>query len=72
MTTLAELGTEEQRMDFAKKIASGSEKMAHQVIHINGSIKTSDELTQRIKDGKNIPFNFDRPIEELDDILLTE
>jgi len=64
MTTLAELDTDDKIEVFSRQIADGVIKRLGSGTSVNEGIRTSQELTNRIKSGSDVDFNYKRLLKE--------
>lgn len=64
MPSLDSLSSAESLREFARQVASDVENLSSESVDVNGGIKTTDELKQRLIAGRNVSFDYDRLIDE--------
>lgn len=50
--------------DFAKSVAEHAVALRSNVVEVNDGIKTTEELYRHVIKGRNVPFDYERLIEE--------
>ena len=64
MPSLDTLASPTSLRDFARQVAANVEKLSSEPVDVNGGVKTTDELKQRLIAGRSVSFDYDRLIDE--------
>jgi hypothetical protein len=64
MPSLDTLSSPMSLRDFARQVAASVEKLSSEPVDVNGGVKTTDELKQRLIAGRSVSFDYDRLIDE--------
>jgi hypothetical protein len=49
---------------FAQRVASNVEKLGNEPVDVNGGVKTTEQLKDRLISGRKIQFDYQRLIDE--------
>ena len=64
MASLLTLSHAENAAEFSRRIASGVTASLETSVGVNDGIRTTQELNQCLREGRNIQFDFSRLIDE--------
>jgi len=64
MPSLKDLENKVEKSSFVKEVTNSISKFEEKEIDLNAGIKTSEELTDHIKSGDQVNFNYTRLINE--------